>query len=61
MQPLLEAPVLDAGPSEAKGIEEVGQAREGDEAGVVGESGDPGEEGPVGAVGCGDIRSVVER
>jgi hypothetical protein len=56
MQPLLEASVLDAGPSEAKGIEEVGEAGEGDEAGVVCEGGDPGEKGPVGAVGCGDIR-----
>jgi hypothetical protein len=61
MEPLLEASVLDAGPSEAKGIEEVGQAREGDEAGVVGEGGDPGEKGPVGAVGCGTFGSVVER
>ena len=61
MQPLLEAPVLDAGPGEAKGVEEVGQALEGDEAGVVGESGDPGEESPVGAVGVGTFGSVVER
>src|SRR3954470_14105183 len=32
-------------------LEEVGQAREGDEAGVVGEGGDPGEESAVDAEG----------
>jgi len=56
LEALLEAPVLDAGAGEAKGVEEVGQAGEGDEAGIIGEGGDPGEESPVGAVGGGDAR-----
>ncbi len=56
MEALLEAPVLDAGAGEAKGVEEVGEALEGDEAGVIGEGGDPSEEVPVGPVGGGDIR-----
>ncbi|HZF14241.1 MAG TPA: hypothetical protein VFE33_36065 [Thermoanaerobaculia bacterium] len=51
---LLEAPVLDAGAGEAEGLEEVGQAGEGDEAGVVGEGRDPGEKSAVGSVGGGD-------
>ena len=43
--------VLNAGTGESKGLEEVGQVREGDEAGVIGQSGNPGEEGTVGAEG----------
>src|SRR5882724_11394706 len=52
MEALLEAAVLDAGAGEAKGVEEVGQAGEGD--GIIGEGGDPGEESAVGPVGGGD-------
>lgn len=50
MEALLEAPVLDARAGEPKGIEEVCEASESDEAGVVGEGGDPGEESPVGTI-----------
>jgi hypothetical protein len=52
----LEAPVLDAGAGEAESLEEVGQASEGDEAGVVGKGRDPGEQSAVGAIGGGDPR-----
>jgi hypothetical protein len=58
---LFEALVLDAGPGEPEGFEEVGQAGEGDEAGIVGQGSDQARRARSAPKGMGTPGSVVEK